>query len=76
MTLNDPESLSLLEIFDSLPDTEVWVYVCRVSYYLMTYDLIELKGFLNSPEVKLFFQPDYKFKFSCFQIFLLSIGGC
>ena len=50
MTLNDPESLSLLEIFDgySLPDTEVM----------------------------LFFQPDYKFKFSCFQILLLSIGGC
>ena len=60
-----------------LPDTEVQVYMCRVSCYLMTYDVIEWKGFPNSPEVvMLFFQPEYKFKFSCFQNFLLSIGGC
>ena len=51
--------------------------MCRVSCYLMTYDVIEWKGFPNSPEVvMLFFQPEYKFKFSCFQNFLLSIGGC
>ena len=43
----------------------------------MTYDVVEWKGFPNSPEVvMLFFQPEYKFKFSCFQNFLLSIVGC
>ena len=70
--LYEPESLSLLEIFDSynLPD----VYMCHVSCYLMTYDVTELKGFPNSPEVILFFQPEYKFTFSCFQNFLLSTG--
>ena len=55
----EPQSLSLLEIFDSynLPDA----YMYHVSCYLMTYDVIELKGFPNSPEVMLFFQPEYKF---------------
>ena len=40
----------------------------------MNYDVTELKGFPNSPEVMLFFQPEYKFTFSCFQNFLLSTG--
>ena len=46
-------------------------HMCQVPCYLMTSDVIELKGFPNSPEVMLFFQPE-----SCSQNFLLSIGGC
>ena len=45
-------------------------YVCHVSCYLTTCNVIELKGFPNSPEVMLFVQPEYKFTFSCFQNFL------
>ena len=57
--LYEPESLSLLEIFDSYNLPEAYMY--HVSCYLMTYDVIELKGFPNSPEVMLFFRPEYKF---------------
>ena len=48
----------------------------HVSCHLMIYDVIELNGFPDSPEEMLFFQPKYKFMFSCFQNFLLRVGGC
>ena len=75
--LNDFKLLSLLEIFDSysLSDIEVQVYMCHVLRYFMTHDVIKLKGFPSLPDVMLLFQPEYKFTFSCFQNFPLSIGG-
>lgn len=75
--LNDFKSLSLLEIFDSysLPDIEVQVYMCHVLRYFMTHDVIKLKGFPSLLDVMLFFQPKYKFTFSCVQNFPLSIVG-
>ena len=75
--LNDFKSLSLLEIFDSysLPDIEVQVYMCHVLRCFMTHDVIKLKGFPSLPDVMLFFQPEYKFTFSCVQNFPLSIVG-
>ena len=62
--------------FRQLQVTRHWSIGVHVSCYLMTYDVIESKGFPNSPEVMLFFQPEYKFTFSCFQNFLVSISGC
>ena len=35
-------------------------HMCQVACYLMTSDVIEFKWFPNSPEVMLFFQPEYK----------------
>ena len=37
-----------------------WHDMCQVPCYLMTSEVIEFKGFPNSPEVMLFFQPESK----------------
>ena len=44
----------------SLNRYEMAWHMCQVPCFLMTSDVIEFKGFPNSPEVMLFFQPEYK----------------
>ena len=59
--------------FRQLHLTRHWSISVHVSCVMLSHDLWrnKLKGISNTPRVMLFFKPE-----SCFQNFLLSIGGC
>ena len=59
--------------FRRLQFTRHWSISVHDSCVILCHELWrnKLKAFSNSPEVMLFFKPE-----SCFQNFLLSIGGC